>query len=216
TPLTIPSRPPPQPPLGSARTASAAARAACSASEGGGRPRPQPASTTITRHRVASAAATTRLPRRCPLLGHERDVLLGGALQAIAEHAGQVQEDLGRDARVAKLDAAEEALVHREDFEIAGGDHVGAALGVAHEPHLAEHVAPPVLGHPPPLLVAACPHLGAATDDDEHLVAQLAAADDRLAGREAPELAHQDDDARLRRTEAGEERDRPGRLLAEL
>ena len=142
--------------------------------------------------------------------------MLGGALQAVAQDAGEIQEHLGGDARVAQLDAAEEALVDGQHLEVAARHHVGAPLGVTHETHLAEDVAAPVLGDALPLLTAARPHLGATADDDVHLVAQLAAPDHHLARREASELAHEDDDARLRGTEAGEERDRPGRLLAEL
>src|SRR5438094_7938134 len=211
TPRTVPSRRPLQPALG-ARPTSAATAAAPRPAPAGGSPRPHAAEAmTTATSRQERRAANTRLPRRRPLLGHERDVLLGGALQAIAQHARQVQEDLGRDARVAELDAAEEALVHGKHFEVARRDDVGAPLGVAHEPHLAEHVAAPVLGHPPPLLAVARPALGAPADEHLHLVAELDAAHDHLAGREALELAHQHYDARLPVPETREARDRPRR-----
>src|SRR5207249_909334 len=119
TPRTVPSRRPLQPALGAGATSFATASAARSASDGGSpRPHAAEARTTAT-SRQERRAANTRLPRRRPLLGHERDVLLGGALQAIAQHARQVQEDLGRDARVAELDTAEEALVHGKHLEVA-------------------------------------------------------------------------------------------------
>src|SRR5215467_16011982 len=109
--------------------------------------------------------------------GRRRDELLRRALEPVAEDAGQIQEHLRGDAWIAPLDAAQESLVDRQHLNVAGRHHVGAALALAHETHLAEHVPP--LEVPDPLTLAiAGPHLGRPPDDDEHLVAALAAADD--------------------------------------
>src|SRR5207249_2679855 len=117
-----------------------------------------PAVTPSRRPRWRAGSAPSA--RRRALLGDQRDVLLGGALQAVAQHAGEIQEHLGGDARVAQLDAAEEALVDGQHLEVTARHHVGAPLGVTHETHLAEDVAAPVLGDALPLLTAARPHLG--------------------------------------------------------
>src|SRR2546429_1744879 len=88
-----------QPALGSGATTAAAASAARSSASGSGSPRPQAASST------RAASARSRRAR-----GNEP---LGGALQVVAQDARQVQEHLRGDARVAVLDAAQEALVER-------------------------------------------------------------------------------------------------------
>src|SRR5205823_12204370 len=102
------------------------ASAARSSASGPGRPRPQAA---------ASTANATAL--RAP----GRNEALGRPLQVVAQQAGQVEEDLRRDARITVLDAPEEALVERQHVHVARRDDVRRPLGVPDEAHLAEDVA---------------------------------------------------------------------------
>src|SRR5262249_55522526 len=79
--------------------------------------------------------------------------------------------------------------------------------------HLSEDVATLVPGDALAMTaLVALPDLGAPVEDHEHLVAPVALAHDRLPRFEAPDLAHQHDDARLCRAKPREQRDRARRI----
>src|SRR5436309_10227219 len=107
-------------------------------------------------------------------------------------------------------------LVEGEHVDVPRGNHVGRPLGVADEPHPPEAVPALELVDPLPPGAFAAEDLRLPADDDVHLGADLAAPDDRRAGREMAELAHEHDDAGLRGPEAREEWDRARRVVPEL
>src|SRR5262249_5242832 len=128
---------------------------------------------------IAFSPPSSVVPESRELLADEE---VGHALEPIAQDAGQVQEHARSDPRVAPLDAGEEALVDGEHVDPAHGHDVCAALVLAHQRHLTEHVAAAELGDHAPLLALTGDDVDLTAQDHVHLIALLALADDRVAG----------------------------------
>src|SRR4029077_9099291 len=168
---------------------------------------------------TSPAAERRRSPAGCrgrTVLRRCRDRMLRRPLEAVAQHAREVEEHLRGDPGIAALHALEEALVNHQHLDVRPGDDVCRAHAVPDEGHLAEDVAALVLGDAPAMTdLVALPDLGAPVENHEHLVARVALPDDLVLRLEAPHLAHEHDHARLRGAKSREQRDRARRIVAE-
>src|SRR5229473_3617795 len=137
-------------------------------------------------------------------------------LEAVAKDFGNIQKDLGTNARVAALHQHKKTLVHHQYLDILDRNDVGRALMVTEQAHFTEHIPTIEFPYDPGMAVDGNLHLSLAADKHEHLVAQFTLTHNGLSVRKRFILSHQGDNLRLRRPESFEEPDCLVRIFAQL